>query len=152
MATSNIKKINIDVGSIIRANDTKERLQRAIIDLTEGNVFYIKDKNELNELNIKLVENKFVIEVVSNCQETNIVVFPLSPLRRVIKDYRIICDNYYDSVRVSDSRKIEAIDMSRRGVHNEGSEIIEDLISNQINSDFETLRKLFSVVFILQIK
>lgn len=146
---SNIKQIKIDLDSVAKRNTSKERLQRTVTDLIEESTLYIEDKNEINKLNIRLVANKFTIELTSDNKDSKIIAFPISPLRKIIKDYAIICDNYFDAVNNNDSRKVEAIDMGRRGAHNEGAQIIEDMISGQINIDFETLRKLFSLVFII---
>jgi uncharacterized protein (UPF0262 family) len=73
-------------------------------------------------------------------------ILSLSPLRSVIKDYFLICDSYYAAVQASSPSQIEAIDMGRRGVHNEGARILAERLGAKITVDFETARRLFTLV------
>lgn len=73
-------------------------------------------------------------------------VFALGPLRRIIKDYFLICESYYEAVRDAPLAQIEAIDMGRRGVHNEGSTLLRERLSGKIEVDFDTARRLFTLI------
>lgn len=90
---------------------------------------------------------KFLME--GEDEESAEIFLPLSPLRRIIKDYIIVCDHYFDAIKTADSHKVEAIDMGRRGLHNEGAEILEDLLRPEVETDFNTARKLFSLLQLL---
>ena len=76
----------------------------------------------------------------------HIFVFSLGPLRRILKDYLMMCDSYYEAVRDSTLAQIEAIDMGRRGVHNEGSTILKERLAGKIEVDFATSRRLFTLI------
>ncbi|MCE3232395.1 MAG: hypothetical protein K0R98_652 [Rickettsiaceae bacterium] len=147
-----IEKISIDANSLIRSEKNKNARERAVTDLLENNSFSIESDNGPFSLNIEIADNKFQMAVNANNKLVENIAIPLTPLRRVIKDYHIICENYHEVVKISDPRRIEAIDMGRRGVHNEGAEILQELCKNKITMDFETIRKLFSLIYVLQIK
>ena len=79
-------------------------------------------------------------------------VLSLTPLRRVVRDYFMICDSYYAAIRTATPSQIEAIDMGRRGLHNEGSELLVERLKDKINVDFDTARRLFTLICALHWK
>jgi uncharacterized protein (UPF0262 family) len=147
-----IEKISIDAKALIRSEKNKHLRERAITDILDGNNFQLSGGQGPFSLHFAIADNKFLMAINNGGELLYNLSLPLSPLRRVIKDYHIICESYYDAVKTADTRKVEAIDMGRRGVHNEGSEILEELLDDKITMDFETLRKLFSLIYVLQIK
>ncbi len=152
MQINPIRDIAIDAKSLIRSEKNRQARERAIADLINNNDFHCQGHSGPFNLYIEVVDNRFVMDVINDDKKVEKVSIPLTPLKKVIRDYHIICESYYDAVSAADSKKIEAIDMGRRGVHNEGSEILQDLISEKIKADFETVRKLFSLIYVLQIK
>ena len=76
----------------------------------------------------------------------------LSPFRRIVKDYFMICDSYYQAIRTATPDRIEAIDMGRRGIHDEGSRILQDQIKRKVEVDFDTARRLFTLICVLHWK
>lgn len=76
-------------------------------------------------------------------------ILSLTPFRRIVKDYFMICESYYQAIRSSTPSQIEAIDMGRRGIHNEGSQTLMDRLSGKIKLDFDTARRLFTLVCVL---
>ena len=152
MTDNRIEKISIDSKSIIRSEKNSHHRERAITDILDGNEFELLGHSGPYNIDVEIVSNKFVMNVSKGEEVVDSFSFSLSPLRSVIKDYHIICESYYDAVKTADPRRTEAIDMGRRGVHNEGSEILEDLLDEKISMDFETLRKFFSLIYVLQIK
>jgi uncharacterized protein (UPF0262 family) len=70
----------------------------------------------------------------------------LTPLRRVVRDYFTICDSYYDAIRTATPSQIETIDMARRGLHNEGSELLRERLAGKIALDLPTARRLFTLI------
>ena len=76
-------------------------------------------------------------------------ILSLTPFRRIVKDYFLICESYYDAIQASTPSHIEAIDMGRRGLHNEGSQTLMDRLSGKIDIDFDTARRLFTLVCVL---
>ena len=76
-------------------------------------------------------------------------ILSLTPFRRIVKDYFMICESYYEAIRSATPSQIEAIDMGRRGIHNEGSQTLLDRLSGKIRLDFDTARRLFTLVCVL---
>ena len=149
---NNIDDITIDANALIRSEKNRHLRERAITDILDENDFSYDKHEGPFKLHIEVVDNKLSIVINKSDSFIENIFIPLSPLRRIIKDYHIICESYYDAMKNADSRKVEAIDMGRRGVHNEGSEILEELFDAKIKMDFETLRKMFSLIYVLQIK
>ncbi|MEM8798250.1 MAG: UPF0262 family protein, partial [Pseudomonadota bacterium] len=77
-------------------------------------------------------------------------VLSLTPFRAVIKDYFMICESYYEAIRSASPSKIEAIDMGRRGIHNEGSQLLMDRLKDKVEVDFDTARRLFTLLCAVQ--
>ena len=76
-------------------------------------------------------------------------ILSLTPFRKIVKDYYMICDSYYTAIKTATPSQIEAIDMGRRGLHNEGSQLLLDRLSGKIDMDFNTARRLFTLVCVL---
>ena len=76
----------------------------------------------------------------------------LSPLRRIVKDYYMVCDSYYDAIRTATPDRIEALDMARRALHDEGSELLTERLKQKVTIDFETARRLFTLICVLHWK
>jgi uncharacterized protein (UPF0262 family) len=101
-------------------------------------------------LNISLVDSKLVFAITTEdggAVATHIL--SLTPFRRIVKDYFLICESYYEAIRSASPSRIEAIDMGRRGIHNEGSQTLRDRLNGKIEIDFDTARRLFTLVCVL---
>ncbi|MCW4116424.1 UPF0262 family protein [Aurantimonas sp. MSK8Z-1] len=123
----------------------------AIHDLIEENSFTPAGvAAEAFRLKLSMVEKRLVFDV-SGASGTTVVthVLSLTPFRRVIKDYFLICDSYWEAMRSATPSQIEAIDMGRRGVHNEGSQILRERLAGKIEVDFDTARRLFTLISVL---
>ena len=97
------------------------------------------------KLKLSLVESRLVFSVARENDAPVIThILSLTPFRRVIKDYFMICESYYEAIRTSTPSQIEAIDMGRRGIHNEGSETLRERLGGKIDVDFDTARRLFN--------
>ena len=124
----------------------------AIYDLVEENRFRPVDDAELGpyKLKLSLVEARLVFAISrENDQAVITHILSLTPFRRVIKDYFMICESYYDAIRTSTPSQIEAIDMGRRGIHNEGSQTLRERLTGKIEVDFDTARRLFTLICVL---
>ena len=120
----------------------------AIYDLLEDNTFTLANGVPgPYHLILANLENRLVFDVRNEAQQ-NIVAFGLSmtPFRRIVKDYFDICGNYYDAIRTANPSQIETIDMARRGLHNEGSEILRERLRGKAEMDLDTARRLFTLV------
>jgi uncharacterized protein (UPF0262 family) len=94
---------------------------------------------------------RFIITAAKIAQPRE-VVLPLSPLRRVIKDYFLLLESHQEAVLNAQSHRLEAIDMARRGIHNEGADQLQTLLDGRISLDFDTARRLFTLICILHIR
>jgi uncharacterized protein (UPF0262 family) len=91
-----------------------------------------------------------VFDITDKSGETCAVIgLALSPLRRIVKDYFGICESYYQAIRTASPSQIETIDMARRGLHNEGSEVLKERLEGKITVDSDTARRLFTLVCVL---
>jgi uncharacterized protein (UPF0262 family) len=132
--------------------DVEHERAVAIYDLIEENSFQpVGDAGGgPYKLKLSLVESRLVFSVTrENSTPVITHILSLTPFRRVIKDYFLICESYYEAIRTSTPSQIEAIDMGRRGIHNEGSETLRERLSGKIDVDFDTARRLFTLICVL---
>ena len=132
--------------------DVEHERAVAIFDLIEENSFRpVNDEGAgPYRLKISLIESRLIFAITrENGDDVVTHILSLTPLRKVVKDYFMICESYYDAIRSSSPSKIEAIDMGRRGLHNEGSQALMDRLSGKIELDFDTARRLFTGVCVL---
>jgi uncharacterized protein (UPF0262 family) len=148
-ATARISSIEIDEKSLAPAGpDAEHERKIAIFDLLEGNSFSVVGHDGgPYAINLSLADNRLVFDVSDEAgQPVRKFILSLTPFRRVIKDYFMICDSYYDAIRNSTPSQIEAIDMGRRGLHNEGSDLLTQRLADKVVVDFDTSRRLFTLV------
>ena len=144
-----IIELHIDEDSLPSASpDMVHERRVAIFDLLEDNVFHPEGSESGPYIvNLSLRDNRLVLDVTrSNGAPRDPVSFSLTPFRRVIKDYFMICESYHNAIRTAMPAQIEAIDMGRRGLHNEGSRLLTDSLRNKIELDFQTSRRLFTLI------
>ncbi len=132
--------------------DVEHERAVAIYDLIEENSFFPIGDEEQGpyKLKLSLVETRLVLTVTRQDDAPVIThILSLTPFRRIVKDYFLICESYYEAIRTSAPSQIEAIDMGRRGLHNEGSQTLMDRLSGKIEVDFDTARRLFTLICVL---
>ncbi len=149
MGEPRIGAIEIDERSLAPAGPDAEHERRiAIFDLLEGNRFAMvgHDGGPYNVV-LSLADNRLVFDVSeADGSPVRKLLLSLTSLRRVIKDYFMVCDSYYDAIRNATPQQIEAIDMGRRGLHNEGSQLLVERLAEKVEVDFDTARRLFTLV------
>lgn len=132
--------------------DVEHERAVAIFDLIEENSFRPVSDDGIGpyRLKLSLVDSRLVF-AISREDGTPVIthILSLTPFRRIVKDYYLICESYYDAIRSSTPSHIEAIDMGRRGLHNEGSQTLMERLSGKIDVDFDTARRLFTLVCVL---
>lgn len=125
----------------------------AIYDIKESNSF-APDGHDGGPyvLHLSVVENRLVFDIRD--AEVHVVthVFSLTPFRRIVKDYWGICESYYAAIRTASPQQIETIDMARRSLHNEGSDVLIQRLAGKIVLDFDTARRLFTLISVLHWK
>lgn len=147
--------VTLDEESIGRSNpDVEHERKIAIYDLLEQNQFAPVDhEGGPYALHLSINGNRLVFDIRNEDGSPVIAhLFSLTPLRRIVKDYYLICDSYYQAIRTATPDKIEAIDMGRRGVHNEGSRILMERLKDKVKIDIDTARRLFTLICVLHWK
>ena len=148
--------VTLDEATIGRANaDVEHERAVAIFDLIEENTFRPighTPENGIPEYCLKLgvVEKRLVFNI-TNADGDAIAthILSLTPFRNIVKEYYQICESYYEAIRSSSPSQIEAIDMARRGLHNDGSETLRNRLDGKIEIDFDTARRLFTLICVL---
>ncbi|MBX3574980.1 MAG: UPF0262 family protein [Mesorhizobium sp.] len=151
---SNARLVDVELDESIGRStpDVEHERAVAIFDLVEENSFRpVTDTGEgPYKLKLSLVESRLIFAVARENGEPVVThILSLTPFRRIVKDYYMICESYYDAIRSSSPSQIEAIDMGRRGLHNEGSQTLMDRLAGKIEVDFDTARRLFTLVCVL---
>ncbi|MGD8327730.1 MAG: UPF0262 family protein [Sphingomonadales bacterium] len=150
-----ISAIDLDQGSIHwRSADVEQERRVAIYDLLENNYFEPANGYDGPYHVLMRVEDGRLALDISNekgaALETLIV--PLTPFRRMIREYFAICESYFKAIRQASPSQIEAIDMGRRGLHNEASELLKERLNGKVTVDFDTARRLFTLICVLHIR
>ena len=147
-------KIELDDGAGPRRSAEAEQERAiAIYDILEENQFGVPEHMGPFHLYLKL-EGRHVHFDIRNEDDIKIAQFfmAMGPLRRVIRDYFHVCDTYYDAIRNKSPSQIQAIDMGRRALHNEGSELLQVRLDGKVMTDFKTARRLFTLICVLHSK
>lgn len=142
-----LQSVVLDEGSLASVSrDQEHERQIAIFDLLESNHFAPEGAaGGPYDLKIALIENRLALDIAGPGFEQRHLL-SLSPFRSVIKDYFLICASYYDAIRNATPAHIEALDMGRRGLHNEGSELLRERLKGKVAIDLDTARRLFTLV------
>ena len=149
MTDQRLVAVELDQLTIGKADEAVEHERRvAIADLLDSNTFVPADSEAgPYALRLAIEDQRLVFDSKrENGDPVRMFVFSLGPLRRIIKDYFLMCESYYAAVRNAPLGQIEAIDMGRRGVHNEGSELLRERLHGKIEVDFDTARRLFTLI------
>jgi len=147
--------IVLDDASIGRgSSDQEHERQVAIYDLLEENQFGLPGRDDgPYRLKIALHDAKLALEICSEAGETLAVhILSLTPFRGLLKDYFLICESYYEAIRTATAAQIEAIDMGRRGLHNEGAQFLQERLKGKVACDSDTARRIFTLITALHWK
>lgn len=154
MESEYIKSLLLDEG-FAKYRSVKE-LDTAVNDLLSYNYFSVINEKGQDKLGgpydvvIDMAENRLILNIKLKGKAKPVrVLVPMRSFRSIIKDYFIVCESYQEMLKKGMLEKVEAIDMGRRSVHNEGAEIFLHLLENKINMDFETARRLFTIITVL---
>jgi uncharacterized protein (UPF0262 family) len=147
--------VTLDDASIGRgsADQEHERLI-AIYDLVEENMFGVPGRKDgPYSLHISIVDKKVALDIRTKDGDSVVVhIVSLMPFRRILKDYFAVCESYYAAIRTATPAQIEAIDMGRRGLHNDGAHLLAERLKGKIECDFNTARRLFTLLTALHWK
>ena len=156
ISRARLSAITLDQASIRRSNTNIEHEREvAIYDLLDRNQFAPDGRDDgPYTLRLGLVEDRLVLVIAAEAGGSLPVTHMLSlaPLRRIIKDYFLVCESYYQAIRTAPPSRIQAIDMGRRGLHDEGSLVLIERLKGKVCVDHETARRLFTLVCALHWK
>jgi uncharacterized protein (UPF0262 family) len=150
-----LSAITFDEASIARGNaNIEHERQVAVFDILEGNRFALEGREGgPYSLHLSIIEDRLVFAVTQEgSDETLTFVLSLTPLRRIMKDYFIVCESYYQAIRTAPPSRIQAIDMGRRALHDEGSSVLVERLKGKISVDRDTARRLFTLICTLHWK
>jgi uncharacterized protein (UPF0262 family) len=154
--TERLIDIRLDERTVVRRTPEVEHERAvAIFDLLEENRFHPQGEGLIGPyaLHIGLEDNRLLFDIRSQAGNELIkIALPLLPFKTIVKDYFMICESYYAAIKKSTPSQIEAIDMGRRGLHNEGSQLLQDRLKGKVEIDFDTARRLFTLVCVLHIR
>lgn len=155
--TQKIVQIELDEKSVIsRSPQVDHERKVAIFDLLEDNTFKPLEIDDAGPYAVRLAiqDNRLAFDVHEENWGGHLVkiTLPISVMKRVVKDYFMICDSYYQAIKTLSPSQIEAIDMGRRGLHNEGAEILRARLDDRVEMNLRTARRLFTLVCVLHIK
>lgn len=154
-ASHRILDIILDAANIVSLNPDIEHERRvAIFDLLEDNSFEpVGSPHGPYRLYLLIIENRLVFDVHrEDDSPLGKIILALSPFRRIVKDYFTVCDSYFDAIKHAPPSQIEAIDMGRRGLHNDGAELLRERLAGKIEIDTNTARRLFTLICVLHIR
>jgi uncharacterized protein (UPF0262 family) len=142
-----LQSVVLDEASLASVSrDQEHERQVAIFDLLEQNYFHPAGAERgPYDLRIALIDNRLALDITGPGYQHRHLL-SLSPFRSVIKDYFLICESYYDAIRSATPAQIEALDMGRRGLHNEGSNLLRDRLAGKVDTDLDTARRLFTLI------
>lgn len=155
MNMEHIANISLDESSMKkRSIEAEHERDVAIADLLDENSFEPRCmQSGPYNVGLAIEEGRLVLDVHSPQEEKHSkVVLSVAPLRGIIRDYFMIFESYQEAINSANASKIEAIDMGRRGIHNEGSELLQEILKDRIVVDFPTARRLFTLICVLHIK
>jgi uncharacterized protein (UPF0262 family) len=147
--------ITLDETSIGRSTpDVEHERAVAIYDLLEENTFDPQGHEDgPYVLYLGISENRLVFDIRRGDDEPVIIhMLSMTPFRKIVKDYFLICESYYQAIRTAMPSQIEAIDMGRRGLHDEGSQLLMERLKSKVKVDFDTARRLFTLICVLHWK
>jgi uncharacterized protein (UPF0262 family) len=150
-----IAGITLDEHTVVRRSpDIEHERAVAIFDLLEENQF--KPASGCAgpyHLHLAIEENRLNIEVRSAANGSiETIVLPLAPFRGIVKDYFMVCESYYEAIRRSGPSQIEALDIGRRSLHNEGSSLLMERLGDKVAIDLDTARRLFTLICVLHLR
>jgi uncharacterized protein (UPF0262 family) len=159
MSDPRIIAVTLDERTILwRSADIEQERRIAIFDLIEGNYFapqkaYPDGYAGPYKIDLTVEEGRLGIAIHrEDGTHLETYILGMGRFRRPIKDYFAICDSYYQAIRNATPAQIETVDMARRGIHNEAAELLKERLEGKIDIDFDTARRLFTLICVLHIK
>lgn len=153
-AAQRIAVITLDEKSVVRRSpEIESERSAAIADLLHENSFApVSGLAGPFSLHLAIEENRLLIDISGADQASEAIQIGLGPFRRIVKDYFVICESYYDAMRRQNLSQVEAIDAGRRALHNEGSALLIERLADKVAVDHDTGRRLFTLICVLHLR
>ena len=155
MSGYRLSAITLDEASVVsRTPAIEQEREVAIYDLLEANVFKPEGSpGGPYRLILGAEESRLVLDVrLEDGSEHVRVLLSLTPLRKTVKDYFLVCDSYYKAIRTAPPHQIESLDMARKTLHDEGAKELQARLAGKVETDFDTARRLFTLICVLQMR
>ena len=150
-----IVRVDLDERTVLRRSPEVEQERAvAIADLLDANRFVpVGHAGGPYRLTLSVEEGRLVLDIaLADGGAVDRLQLPLLPFRRIVRDYFTVCETYYDAIKHAGPSRIEAIDMGRRAVHNDGSTQLQQRLAERVEIDFDTARRLFTLVCVLHLR
>ena len=150
-----LASITLDEASVVhRSRAIEQEREVAIYDLLDANSFQLEGSpGGPYHLTLGLEESRLVLDIrLEDGSEHARVLLSLTPLRKTVKDYFLVCENYYKAIRTAPPHQIESLDMARRTLHDEGAHELQARLAGKVETDFGTARRLFTLICVLQMR
>ncbi len=150
-----LSAIALDEASVVqRSRAVEQEREVAIYDLLEANLFRPEGSpGGPYHLILGVEENRLALDIrLEDGSAHGKVLLSLSPLRKTVKDYFLVCENYYKAIRTAPPHQIEALDMARKTLHDEGAHELQARLAGKVQTDFDTARRLFTLICVLQMR
>ncbi|MFO1248847.1 MAG: UPF0262 family protein [Alphaproteobacteria bacterium] len=155
MSDYRLSQITLDEASVVnRSRAIEQEREVAIYDLLDENLFRPEGSaGGPYHLTLGVEESRLILDVrqEDGSGQTRLTL-SLAPLRKTVKDYFLVCDNYYKAIRTAPPYQIESLDMARRALHDEGARELQLRLAGKVETDFGTARRLFTLVCVLQMR
>jgi uncharacterized protein (UPF0262 family) len=149
-----LSAITLDEASVVtRSRAIEQEREVAIMDLLDANSFRVEGCDAgPYELRLGMEEGRLVFDISRGGQAHHRIAMPLQPLRAVIRDYWTVCENFYAAIRTATPQHVESLDAGRRALHDEGASELRHRLEGRIETDFDTARRLFTLICVLQLR
>ena len=135
--------------------DVEQERRIAVYDLVEKNIFSPSQgagRGPYN-LRLKIADNRLILALTTQAgEDVQEIALSMTPFRSLMKDYATVCASYFEAIKTAPRARIEAIDMGRRGLHDEGSQLLLERLQGLAELDFETARRLFTLLYVLHMR
>lgn len=155
MSDQRISKIELDERSIVHWNaDIDHERKVAIFDLLEGNSFDPKSGPKgPYRLDIRIEENRLVLDIqTEDGKPVDVINIRFVIFRKIIREYFTVCESYFSAIKSASPSQIEAIDVGRRALHDEGSDLLRERMAQQVEIDLNTARRLFTLICVVTLR
>ncbi len=153
--TQRIAGITLDEHTVVRRSaEIEHERAAAISDLLINNSFApASGKKGPFQVRLAIEENRLNLDLRGpEAGSSETIVLPLAPFRGIVKDYFMVCESYYQAIKSSGLAQVEAIDIGRRALHDEGSRLLAERLADKVAVDHDTARRLFTLICVLHLR